>query len=208
VAKEARRYGGQSADERDRERLTRLRASAMELFGTEGYAAVSVERLCSEAKVSTRHYYQVFSNKEDALLDIYSEITSASIADVQLALEKTEGLDITSRLRSAVQAYLDPILDDTRKARIAFVEVVGVSQRVEDVRLQFRGGIVALIQHESAAAVKRGELTANGFRFRALAFLGAVNVLVHDWSVHPDHVDAGQLSKQLCDLAVELIVQS
>ena len=208
MAKEARRYGGQSADERDRERLTRLRASAMELFGTEGYAAVSVERLCSEATVSTRHYYQVFSNKEDALLDIYSEITSASIADVQLALEKTEGLDITSRLRSAVQAYLDPILDDTRKARIAFVEVVGVSQRVEDVRLQFRSGIVALIQHESAAAVKRGELTANDFRFRALAFLGAVNVLVHDWSIHPDHVDAGRLSKQMCDLAVELIVQS
>ncbi len=208
MAKEARRYGGQSADERDRERLSRLRAAVMDLFGTEGYAAVSVERLCSEAKVSTRHYYQLFSNKEDALLDIYSEITSASIADVQLALEKTEGMDITSRLRSAVQAYLDPMLDDPRKGRIAFVEVVGVSQRVEDTRLQFRNGIVALVESESAAAVKRGELTAKDFRFRALAFLGAVNVLVHDWSIHPDHVDAGRLSDQLRDLAVELIVQS
>ncbi|HJR89106.1 MAG TPA: TetR/AcrR family transcriptional regulator [Aeromicrobium sp.] len=208
MPKQARRYGGQSADERDHERLTRLRAAAIELFGAEGYAAASVERLCSEAKVSTRHYYQLFSNKEDALLDTYSEITSASIANVQLALEKTAGLDITTRLQSAVQAYLDPMLDDARKARIAFVEVVGVSQRVEGIRLQFRNGIVELIQREAAAAVKRGELTPKDFRFRALAFLGAVNVLVHDWSIHPDHVDAGRLSDQLSDLAVELIVQA
>jgi len=207
-AKEARRYGGQSADERDRERLIRLRAAAMELFGTDGYASVPVERLCAEAKVSTRHYYQVFSNKEDALLDIYSEITSASIVDVGLALEQTEGQDITVRLRSAVQAYLDPILADARRARIAFVEVVGVSHRVEDVRLQFRHGIVSLIERESAAAMERGELTSKDFRFRALAFLGAVNVVVHDWSVRPDHVDAERLSDQLCDLAVELIAQA
>ena len=207
MPKEARRYAGQSADERDRERLARVRAAAMELFGTEGYTAVPVERLCAEAKVSTRHYYQLFSNKEDALLDIYSEITSASIANVAQALESTEGQHISVRLPSAVRAYLGPILDDPRMARIAFVEVVGVSHRVEDIRLEFRNGIVALIERESAAAVKRGELTAKDFRFRALAFLGAVNVLVHDWSIHPDRVDAARLSDQLCDLAVELIVQ-
>ena len=207
-AKEARRYGGQSAGERDRERLMRLRAAAMELFGTQGYAAVPVERLCSEAKVSTRHYYQVFSNKEDALLDIYSEITSTAVANVGQALEATEGQSITVRLRSAVHAYLGPMLDDARMARIAFVEVVGVSHRVEDTRLQFRNGIVALIERESSAAVDRGELTSKDFRFRALAFLGAVNVLVHDWSIRPDHVDAERLSDQLCDLAVELIAQA
>ena len=207
-AKEARRYGGQSAGERDQERLMRLRAAAMELFGTTGYAAVPVERLCSEAKVSTRHYYQVFSNKEDALLDIYSEITSTAVANVGQALEATEGQDITGRLRSAVRAYLGPMLDDARMARIAFVEVVGVSHRVEDVRLGFRNGIIALIERESTAAVERGELTSKDFRFRALAFLGAVNVLVHDWSIRPDHVDAEQLSEQLCDLAVELIAQA
>jgi AcrR family transcriptional regulator len=208
VPKEARRYAGQSAGERDQERLTRLRAAAMELFGTEGYAAVPVERLCSEAKVSTRHYYQLFSNKEDALLDLYSEITSASIANVGEALKATEGQDITVRLRSAVRAYLGPMLDDAKRARVAFVEVVGVSHRVEDVRLGFRHGIVDLIEREGFAAVERGELASKDFRFRALAFLGAVNVLVHDWSIHPDRVDAAQLSDQLCDLAVELIVEA
>ena len=208
MSKETRRYGGQTADERDRDRLVRLRAAAIQLYGTEGYPSVTVERLCAEAQVSTRHYYQVFANKEDGLLDVYSHVTAASIASVGAALEATDGQDLTTRLRSAVRAYLDPILDDARTARLAFVEVVGVSHRVEDLRLQFRDGIVATIEREAAAAVERGDVTAKDFRFRALAFIGAVNVLVHDWSIHPDHVDADRLSDQLCDLAVELIVQS
>ena len=207
VSNEARRYAGQSADERDQERLSRLRSTALELFGTEGYAAVPVERLCSEAKVSTRHYYQLFSNKEAALVDLYADITSASVANVGVALESTEGLGIEARLRSAVRAYLGPMLDDPRLARLAFVEIVGVSQNVEDVRLRFREAIVTLIEQEAAAAITRGELKPKDFRFRALAFLGAVNVLVHDWSIHQDHVDAERLSDQLCDLAAELIVQ-
>src|SRR5689334_13145343 len=91
VSKEARRYAGQSADERDQERLSRLRSAALELFGTDGYAAVPVERLCSEAKVSTRHYYQLFANKEAALVDLYTDITSASVVNVGVALAATEG---------------------------------------------------------------------------------------------------------------------
>ena len=46
-----------------------------------------------------------------------SEITSASIANVQAALESADGQDITVRLRSAVQSYLGPMLADTRKGR-------------------------------------------------------------------------------------------
>jgi hypothetical protein len=132
-------------------------------------------------------------------------VTAASIEKVGSALDATSGKDIATRLRSAVSAYLDPILGDSRAARLAFVEVVGVSPQMEDVRLKFRAGIVALIEEEAAAAVKRGELEPADFRFRALAFLGAVNVLVHDWSIHPHRVRAAKLSDQLCDLAVELI---
>lgn len=39
---QARRYGGQSAAERDEGRRTRLREAALELFGTQGYASVSL----------------------------------------------------------------------------------------------------------------------------------------------------------------------
>ena len=47
-----RGYGGRSAAERRAERRERLLAAGLELFGTRGYAATSIERLCAAASVS------------------------------------------------------------------------------------------------------------------------------------------------------------
>jgi len=204
---EARRYGGQSAAERDEARRTRLREAALELFGSQGYASVSIDRLCSAAKVSTRHFYQLHSSKEDMLLDLYASLTKASLEDVVESLRRNEGQVISVRLREAVGAYLRPLLADPRKARIAFVEIVGVSARVEERRLQFRNGIIALVESETTAAAERGELTrTDDTRFRALAMVGAANVIVHDWSIHRSRRSAAALEKDFCDLAVELVV--
>ncbi len=99
------------------------------------------------------------------------------------------------------------LLADPRKARIAFVEIVGVSARVEEVRLQFRNAIIALIESETKAATARGEAVRDeDVRFRALALVGAANVIVHDWSIHRGSSDAAVLEKSFCDLAVELVV--
>ncbi|HTK76325.1 MAG TPA: TetR/AcrR family transcriptional regulator [Gemmataceae bacterium] len=199
-----RRYAGRSAEERDAERRSRLRETALHLFGTEGYAAVPVERLCTEAKVSTRHFYQLFSNKEDALLDVYADLTAESIGNVGTVLDETAGQPVEERLVAGFRAYIGPILADSRKARLAFVEIVGISPRVEERRLQFRNSIIAVFEFEMAAAVERGELEPRDFRFLALSFLGAVNVVVHDWSLNPNHAAAESLQEQLCGLAVEL----
>lgn len=208
TATRQRPYAGKSAEQRHSERQNRLRHAALELFGTEGYTSVSVERICHAAKVSTRHYYEVFRNKEDLLIDLYGAITSDAFEAVGRSLSANSGEHIANRLRSAVSAYLAPILADPRTASVAFVEIVGVSSRVEETRLRFRDGIIALIEQEADEAVERHELTRGDFRFRGLAFLGAVNVVVHDWGRHADRTDrvtASDLEQQLCDLAVELI---
>ena len=204
---EARRYGGQSAAARDAGRRTRLREAALELYGSQGYASVSIDRLCSAAKVSTRHFYQLHSSKEDMLLDLYASLTTASLEDVVASLRRNDGETIAVRLREAVGAYLRPLLADPRKARIAFVEIVGVSPRVEERRLQFRNGIIALVESETTAAIDRGEFVrGDDVRFRALAMVGAANVIVHDWSIHRNRRDASALETLFCDLAVELVV--
>lgn len=205
---ERRQYGGQSAQERDEERRRRLRAAALRLFGTEGYAAVPVERLCAEAKVSTRHFYQLYRNKEDALIDVYGNLTAEAFAAAGESLEATKDQPMATRLPAAISAYLAPILADPRAARLAYVEVVGVSTRVEETRLRYRDGIVALIEAEAAKAVDKGEVRPRDFHFLGLAFIGAVNVVVHDWSLHSDRgarEGAAELERQLCELALDLL---
>src|ERR1700743_249076 len=76
TAPAARRdYGGRTATQRRAERRQRLMTAALELFGTEGYPATSIERLCARANVSTRNFYEDFASREALLIALHDQIT-------------------------------------------------------------------------------------------------------------------------------------
>lgn len=198
-------YSGQSPEQRDDSRRERLREACCELIGTAGYAATSVEKLCSAAKVSTRHFYQLYANKEAAFLDLYEHLTGRSFTAASQALEATAGKPLPDKIAAALVAYVGPMVEDLRIARITFVEVVGVSPRVEERRLAFREGVISLIETEGTAAVARGEATARDFRFAALALSGAINAIVYDWAQRSDRASHLELEESLTALAVTLL---
>lgn len=197
-----RAYAGKSADERDAERRRRLLDVALEHIGRQGYAATTIPRLCAAAKVSTRHFYEVYSTKEDVFVDLYDEITADSYRRVAASLEETSGLTIHERVPAAVLAYVHPMLGDARVARIAFVEIVGASQRIEKLRLDYRETLIALVAQEGAAAVERGEVVDRDWRFAALALVGAVTATAYDWIVRRDRSPRDAFEAQLADFAV------
>lgn len=199
-------YSGRSAQERDAERIVRLREAALHLFGTEGYPAVAVDRVCAAAKVSTRHFYQLFDNKEDALLDLHGSLTNKAFEDVVTALAASTGLPLPERITNAVSAYLSPAVTHPLAARIQFVEIVGVSPRAEKHRATYRDAMIDLIQHEVSLAAERGEMTGGDIRFAALAFFGALNVVVYDWTLDPRGVSPEDLTSQLAALLVSLLL--
>ena len=199
-----RNYAGQSADERDAQRRARLLAALRELVGTTGYAATKIERICTLANVSTRHFYVLYDGKESAFIDLYDGLTQESYEHVIASLAETEGRPIADRVAHAFAAYLQPMFDDVRTARIQFVEIVGVSQRIEQLRLQYRETLIAMIESEGGAAVARGEIKPRDFRFAALALIGAATVIVHDWASAPRRTPAAVVQRQLIDLAVTL----
>jgi AcrR family transcriptional regulator len=201
----ARRYSGQSADERDAARRQRLMAAATDFIGTQGYAATTVERICMEAKVSTRHFYQQFENKESVFLAVYDGINSRSYERATASLEATQGKTMVERVPAAFLAYLGPMIEDIRAARIAFVEIVGASPRIEEVRLAQREALVELISAEGAAAVERGEVADRDFRFATLALAGATNAIVYDWTLRSGKQPVEDLERALVDLAVLLL---
>ena len=200
-----RPYAGQSADERDALRRARLLAAARQLIGTQGYAATKINQLCSLANVSTRHFYDLYSGKEAAFIDLYDQLTNEAYQHVLEELTTMEGKPLAERVASGFMAYLSPMFDDIHTARIAFVEVIGVSPRIEQLRLEYREVLIALIETEGAAAVARGEVTDRDFRFAAMALIGSANVIVYDWASKPDRSSAADVKQKLVTLAVDLI---
>jgi AcrR family transcriptional regulator len=203
----SRTYSGLSASERDAERRARLLAAGRELIGTQGYAAVSVEKLCAASKVSSRHFYQLYDNKEEAFLDVYDSITKQSLEAAVASLAATEGEPMVQRLPKAFLAYVGPMVQDIRAARIAFVEIMGASPMIEERRLAYRELLVDLVVSEGAAAVARGELRDRDFRFATLALTGAANAIVYDWTLREDREDSSELEAQLTELALDLLAR-
>jgi AcrR family transcriptional regulator len=201
----ARRYSGRSVEEWKAARRERLLEAALELFGTDGYTATSVERLCTQAKVSTRHFYHEFQNKEAVLLALHAQVIEVAVRNTGEALALTGGAPVRDRINAAVDALLRTVMADLRRARISFVEVVGASPAVEEQRIAFRELVIASIAQVGASAVARGEIPKRDFRFLGLAFIGAVNSVIYDWMLARPRPPADQVRSALKDLAVALM---
>ncbi|WP_436501134.1 TetR/AcrR family transcriptional regulator [Actinokineospora sp. HUAS TT18] len=201
----ARRYSGRDADERSAARRERLLEAALELFGTDGYQATPIERLCTAAKVSTRHFYHEFTNKEAVLIALHAAITEEALTATAAALAQAPAAPVQARVVPAVTAYLRAIMSDFRRVRVSFVEVVGASKAVERMRLDYREAIVATVTSEGEAGVARGEIAARDFRFAALALIGAINSVVYDWSLLEPRPSIADLESAVVSLASTLL---
>ncbi|ONI68006.1 TetR family transcriptional regulator [Kribbella sp. ALI-6-A] len=200
-----RRYSGRSVDEWKAARRERLLDAALELFGTDGYPATSVERLCTQAKVSTRHFYHEFQNKEAVLLAVHAQVIELAVRSTGEALAATADAPVRERITAAVDGYLHTIMTDLRRARISFVEVVGASPAVEEQRIAFRELLISSVITIGEAAVARGEITRKDFRFIGLCFMGAVNTVVYDWMLTDPRPPEQQVQEALRELAVNLM---
>lgn len=200
-----RRYSGRSVEEWKAARRERLLAAALELFGTEGYPATSVERLCTQAKVSTRHFYHEFQNKEAVLLAVHAQVIELGVRSTGDALRRTADRPVRERIEAAVDSYLHTIMADLRRARISFVEVVGTSPAVEEQRIAFRELLISSVKNLGDTAVERGEIKAKDFRFLGLCFFGAVNTVVYDWMLADPRPPEESVQQALRELAVQLM---
>ncbi|MGW3210118.1 TetR/AcrR family transcriptional regulator [Streptomyces sp. NPDC001135] len=193
------RYGGRTAEERQAERRRRFLDAALELFGGDpGYRGTTIAALCQAAGLSTRQFYEEFRALEDVLAALHLEVNGWAEQAVLDALATADGLPLAERAAALFHAYAHDVTSDPRRVRIAFMEIVGVSPRLEEQRLARRARWIDLIRAEADAAVVRGEAAPRDYRLAAAAFIGSVNGLLHDWS-------AGWVDATLDEVVDELV---
>jgi AcrR family transcriptional regulator len=117
-------YRGVTADARRAERRARLLEAALELVGQGGWGAASVRAVCAEAKLTARYFYESFENREELLLALFDTITQEAAMKVVEAVAADSG-DAEAKSRAAIGAFVDVLVEDPRKARVAFNEAEG-----------------------------------------------------------------------------------
>ncbi|MEW9547358.1 TetR/AcrR family transcriptional regulator [Nonomuraea sp. NPDC050783] len=180
----AGRYGGRTASERRAERRERFLEAGLELFGgSSGYRATKIVDLCRTAGLSTRQFYEEFRTLEDVLAELHLHVNDTAERAVLAVLPQAQELDPIERYSRLFRAYAAGATADPRHTRIAFVEIIGVSPRLDRQRLDRRARWIGFLCHQAEAAAARGEIPPGDYRVAAAAFIGAVNGLMHDWAV-------------------------
>ncbi|WP_329223148.1 TetR/AcrR family transcriptional regulator [Streptomyces sp. NBC_01485] len=197
------RYGGKTAEQRKAERRGRFLDAALRLFGgTPGYRGTTVASLSEAAGLSTRQFYEEFRTLEDVLAALHLQVNDRAEEAVEaaVAVAVAWNLPLAERVTAIFRAYAGDVTADPCRIRITFVEIVGVSPRLEEQRLARRAHWVDLICAEATSAAARGEAAPRDYRLAAAAFIGSVNGLLHDWS-------AGWVDATLDEVVDELVRQ-
>lgn len=182
-----RSYGGRSAEQRRAERRERLLSAALELFGTQGYAATSIERLCTAAAVSTRNFYEEFASRETLLIALHDDLNTRAISALTDTCAQAADVELAERVERSVRACVAVTTADPRWARINHIEIVGVSADAERHRMAWRERWAKAIHSLSDDAQPAGSPDP----LTSVAMLGAADSLIQHWLAtgHADSAD-------------------
>lgn len=128
-----RPWRGVAAGDRVADRRERLLAAGLEVFGTRGFAATTIQDVCDEAALTRRYLYEAFPDREALLYAVAERIRDDA---VQRFLAQVTDLDrsVAAVARDAFGAFVDALIDDPRRSRVLLVETVGVSPGFETRR--------------------------------------------------------------------------
>lgn len=173
-----RRYQGLTWQERTHARRAAILDAGLEMFGTLGYAASSVKKICGAAGLTERYFYESFTDRESCLAELYTALVDQMRAATLAAVESGP-TDVDAAAQAGLQAFIGYLTEDPRRARVVLVEVVGVSPGME----QRRHGVLAEFADTVTAvwAASRTEPLTQKERSTAVALVGGVNHLLVDW---------------------------
>jgi AcrR family transcriptional regulator len=174
-----RRYGGRTADERRAERRLRLLDAGHELFGTNGYAASTIEGVCAEASLNARYFYEQFRHREELLRAVYNRQAWLVLDQVRAALEAEE--EPRRRLEVGLRTFIDTMLVDERGTRIVYLEAIGVSPALEEDRRRVTEEYVRVMSREGNRLERLAYTPESERRAIMVALIGATDGLVTDW---------------------------
>jgi len=140
-------YSGMSAEERHRNRRTRLIEAATELIGTRGVAAATVTAVCAESGVTSRYFYQHFSDRDALLRAVYQQLY-ATFQEVIVDAIPDAGEPPEVLAYAPIRRLVGMIDNDPRLGRILFVESA-TEPLLRELRSELMAGFTDLVLREA-----------------------------------------------------------
>lgn len=190
-----RRYRGKTPEQLRNERRERLVAAALELFGTQGYPNAPIEKLCSTARVATRHFYEQFDSREALLQAVFDDSMDA-LGERMHTILVDESLDLRQRVTDAIRSLVLYLLEDPRRGHIVTLESVGVSQQLERHRRKRMHGLAGMIELYIQHLVAESLLPERDYHIPAIGLVGMFDELIIEWLIQDTGLSAGEMARE------------
>lgn len=176
-----RRYRGVSEQDRKEERRLKFIQAATELFGTKGYHGSTVRSICQAAGITERYFYESFANSEDLFCATYEYLINELRMELLAATQNVEG-GPEAVARRVLTAFYGFMKARPLAARITFIEVLGVSPRVDELYRSTTEGFARLLLMVAKALYARQTPDEDySEEWLATGVVGAVIVITHRW---------------------------
>ncbi|MFI6863333.1 TetR/AcrR family transcriptional regulator [Streptomyces sp. NPDC050421] len=184
-----------------------LLAAGRTLFAVYGYARTSVEDLCAAAHVEVRAFYREFESREALLVDLYDEVATRGMraSEAELSAEGMETCPTEERVRRLFDAYVQAVTRDPREARVAFVEVLGVSREMEDHLTMWRSVWTEFLTQEAERARRRGHAVDGNLAVVVKVLTRSVDELLAHHGRRPRQVPPAWLTSEFTRLSMAMI---
>jgi AcrR family transcriptional regulator len=175
----ARQYGGIPTEERQQARRERLVDAALNVIADDGAAALTVNRVCSEAKLNPRYYYEHFTTLDDLVLGVAEHAGRLTVATLVSALAETD-TDFINRAEAAISAGVGLLVEDPRLGRLV---VESATHPVLVVaREDLKKALLALIIANRPPASRQTADADHTAEFAANILLGGILEVIGAWT--------------------------
>ncbi|MFB4314945.1 TetR/AcrR family transcriptional regulator [Actinomadura sp. 21ATH] len=175
----ARTYRGVPAEQRRARRRAELLRAGLELLGTQGRAAMTVRKVCAEAGLNDRYFYENFPDRDALLLAVVDEQIARG-TDVILSAARQAPRHPHARTRAVVTAVLDFLTTDPRRARILTHEFPA-SPLLQRRRLEIVRSLAAIFAAQAAEVMDEPALPGGDLELTGLTLTAGLWELFTTW---------------------------
>lgn len=171
-------YGGRSTEERRAERRRQLTDAAVEIWGEQGWSAVTMRGVCAKAGLIDRYFYESFPEREALLVAVWDQMRDELLTKLLAVLTGAVENPI-AQLRAAIATLVHDVSTNPARARILFGEHTGndaLERRHIDALQQVTDLLIQL-----GRPFLRSGADENGLRMSTLIGIGGFVELIKAW---------------------------
>ncbi|WP_158566860.1 TetR/AcrR family transcriptional regulator [Actinomadura craniellae] len=175
----ARPYRGVPADQRRARRRAALLAAGLQLLGTQGWTATTVRRVCAEARLNDRYFYENFPDRDALLLAIIDDQVAQGTA-VILSAAREAPRHPQARTRAVVTAVFDFLTTDPRRAHI-LTHAFPLSPLLQERRVEIIRTMAAIFAAQTHETLDQVTLSDTDLELTGLTLTAGLWELFTTW---------------------------